>query len=86
VGASRDRVRDRGRAHTRKEYREIDAERALVFTHTSGRGRTSGVELGQMQTNNAALFHVRNGKVARLVVYWDRQRALRDLGLAPETG
>jgi ketosteroid isomerase-like protein len=62
-----------------EDYREIDAERVLVFTHTSGRGKTSGLELGQMQTNNAALFHVRNGKAARLVVYWDRERALTDL-------
>jgi hypothetical protein len=42
-------------------------------------GKTSGLELGQMQTNNAALFHVRNGKVARLGVYWDRERALTEL-------
>ena len=32
-----------------------------------------------MQTNNAALFHVRNGKVARLAVYWDRERAFTEL-------
>jgi len=69
-----------------EEYRELDGERVLVLIHHRGRGRTSGLELGQMQTKNAALFHVRDGKVTRFVAYWDRDRALADLGIAPETG
>ena len=64
-----------------EEYREIDGERVLVLIHHRGRGKTSGLELGQMQTKNAALFHVRDGKVIRFVAYWDRDRALADLGL-----
>jgi ketosteroid isomerase-like protein len=67
-----------------EEYRELDDERVLVLAHFRGRGKTSGLELGQMQTKVAALFHVRGGKVTRLVLYWDRDRALADLGLAPE--
>jgi hypothetical protein len=31
-----------------EEYRELDDERVLVLTRNSGRGKTSGLELGQM--------------------------------------
>jgi ketosteroid isomerase-like protein len=68
------------------EYRELDAERVLVLIHVSGRGRTSGLELGQMRTKAAHLFHVRSGSVTRHVHYWDRERALAELGRAPEAG
>ena len=63
------------------EYRELDDHRVLVLDHLSGRGKTSGVEVGQMRTDTASLFHVRGGKVTRLVAYLDRDRALADLGL-----
>jgi hypothetical protein len=32
------------------------------------------------------VFHVRDGKVVRLLNYRDRERTLRDLGLVPEGG
>ena len=68
------------------EYRELDGERVFVLTHFSARGKTSGLEVGEMRTKGAHLFHVRDGKVTKLVIYWDRNRALADLGLAPEAG
>jgi ketosteroid isomerase-like protein len=46
-----------------EEYRfEADEyrERVLVITRSSGRGKTSGVELVQMR---AHLFHIREGRV-----------------------
>jgi ketosteroid isomerase-like protein len=61
--------------------REIDDQRVLVLTSRSGRGKTSGVDLGQMMDRSAGLFHIRNGKVTRLLVYMNRDRALADLGL-----
>ncbi len=67
-----------------EDYRELDGERVLVFTHTSGRGKTSGLELGPISATTAVLFQFRGGKVTRLVLYWDRDRVLADLGLAPD--
>jgi len=69
-----------------EEYRELDDERVLVLVDWRGRGKTSGLELGQMRAKGADVVHVRGGKVTRLITYLDRDRALADLGLAPETG
>jgi len=68
------------------EFRELDAERVLALDHRSGRSKTSGLELGQMRTKGARLFHIRDGRVIKIVVYFDRERALADLGLGPGAG
>jgi ketosteroid isomerase-like protein len=62
-------------------YRELDDERVLVLTRMSGRGKASGLDLKQTRTEGATVFHLRDGKVTRHVYYWDRDRALADLGL-----
>jgi ketosteroid isomerase-like protein len=67
-------------------YRELDDERVLVLIQYSGRGKRSGLELEQMGAQGARLYHIRGDKVTRLVIYFDRKRALADLGLAPEGG
>jgi ketosteroid isomerase-like protein len=64
-----------------EEYRELDAERVLVLVRLSGSGKTSGLELAQMGARGASLFHVHGGKVTRFVNYFERDRALADLGL-----
>jgi ketosteroid isomerase-like protein len=63
------------------QFRELDDERVLVLIHREGYGRVSGFQVGENLTKGASVFHVRSGKVARLVVYFDRDRALADLGL-----
>jgi ketosteroid isomerase-like protein len=60
------------------EYRELDTGRVLVLTRVSGRGKTSGVQIGD---RGAELFETHDGKVTRIVTYFDRDRALADLGL-----
>jgi ketosteroid isomerase-like protein len=64
------------------EYLELDEERVLMLNHFSGRGKTSGVEIGHLRARGAGLFHIRSGRVTRVVLYWERERALADLGLA----
>jgi ketosteroid isomerase-like protein len=68
-----------------EEYRELDGERVLVLYHaTSGRAKTSGVDIRRMRTNGATLLHIRDGKVTRVAVYPYADRAFSDLGLTPE--
>jgi ketosteroid isomerase-like protein len=67
-----------------EEYRELDGERVLVLFRVTGRGKASGLDLGQLRAKGANLVHVRDGKVTRLVTYIDRERAFADLGLVPE--
>jgi hypothetical protein len=69
-----------------EEYRELDDDRVLVLINIRGRGKASGLDVGQMQAKAANLFHFHEGKVTRLVLYWSRERAFADLGLAPEAG
>jgi ketosteroid isomerase-like protein len=66
------------------EYRELDDERVLALVHRSGRGKTSRAVVGEMAATGAGVFHVCEGRVTKLVTYWDRERALADLGLRPE--
>jgi ketosteroid isomerase-like protein len=63
-----------------EEFRELDAERVFVSHRTSARGKASGVDLN---ARGAALLQVRDMSVQRLVIYWNCDRALADLGLRP---
>jgi ketosteroid isomerase-like protein len=66
-----------------EEYRALDEERVLVFHRRTGRGKKSGIDIGQVNAEGANVFHVLRGKVTKIFVYWDRERALADVGLAP---
>jgi ketosteroid isomerase-like protein len=61
-----------------EEFHELDAVRVLVLAKGSGRGKTSGVQ-GEHRT--AEVFEIHDGKVTRIVNYFDRDHALADLGL-----
>jgi ketosteroid isomerase-like protein len=64
-----------------ESYLEVDGERVLVPYRFTGRGKTSRMDVGQLRTLGAHVFDIREGKVVRLTVYADRDRALADLGL-----
>ena len=63
-----------------EQYRELDDEHVLVVARRSGRGKTSRMEIEQLG-RGAVLFQVSDGKVDRLVAYFDCQHAFADLGL-----
>jgi ketosteroid isomerase-like protein len=63
------------------DYRELDDERILVSYRRVGRAKHTGMNLAQVRSRGANVFHVREGKVTRLVTYVDSNHALADLGL-----
>jgi ketosteroid isomerase-like protein len=67
-----------------EDFRELDKERVLVLGRAVGKGKQSGLDLQFMRTEFADVVHVRDGKVIKVVVYFDRDRAFADLGLTPD--
>jgi ketosteroid isomerase-like protein len=63
------------------EFREIDGDRVLVFLRNEGLGKGSGIDVGEISVKAANVFTVRDGKVTSLILYWDRDQAITDLGL-----
>jgi 2-polyprenyl-3-methyl-5-hydroxy-6-metoxy-1,4-benzoquinol methylase len=68
------------------EYRELADGCVLVLHRLSGRGKTSGVEIGQLYTRGAHLFELADGMVRRLILYFDRETALFDVIPGAELG
>ncbi len=65
-----------------QEIRVLDEERVLALIRRTGRGRVSGMEIEDLAGSEGAdVLLIRDGKVVRLVIYWERDRALADLGL-----
>ena len=60
------------------EVRPLDDERVLVFFRETATGRASGIET---DASPAAIWTVRDGKVARFEAWIDRADALRAAGL-----
>ena len=60
----------------------LDEERVLALYRRSGRGRASGMEIHDLAGSEGTdVLLIRDGKVVRLASYWERARALADLGL-----
>ena len=67
-----------------EECRELGPDSVLVLHRFRGRGKGSGMHVGEMRAEGAALFEIHGGRVVRLVHYFDRGQALADVGLAPD--
>jgi len=67
-------------------YCDLDDGRVLVLAAFSARGRTSNIQVSQVLARGVSLMHVHDGKVTKLVLYFNRGHGLADLGLAQETG
>jgi ketosteroid isomerase-like protein len=61
------------------EYRELGDGGILVLFSRQGHGKTSGLDLGAIQSQGATVFHFRDGRVARLALYHEQRNALADL-------
>jgi ketosteroid isomerase-like protein len=64
-----------------EEFRALDNERVLVLIRQHGCGKTSGMELSGMGTQAANVLHIRKGRTVKMVIYWNRDRALADVRL-----
>ena len=65
-----------------EEFRELGDTQVLVLVRARGIAKTSGIDLDQIGGERTALLvSLRDRKVTRLVAYFDRDRALADLGL-----
>jgi ketosteroid isomerase-like protein len=68
--------------HTKaEEYVELDDERVLVLATFGGTARISGLDVRDGRSKGANVFEIRDGKVRRLTLYWNHERAYADLGI-----
>jgi hypothetical protein len=62
-----------------EEYRTLDGNHVLVLTRAVARVESTEMEPEQIGPWSAHLFHIEEGRVTRLIAYFDRDRALADL-------
>jgi ketosteroid isomerase-like protein len=69
--------------HTRAdEYIELDDARVLVLATFGGTARFTGLDIRDGRSRGANVFEIEDGKVRKLTLYWNRERALDHLGRA----
>ena len=66
------------REQQQRELVRDDVVHAVPRARERGDG---GVQLGRVDSRNASVHHIKDGKVVKLILYWDRDRALADLGV-----
>lgn len=64
-----------------EEYVELDDGRVLVLAVFGGTARIRGLDVRDGRSKGANVFEIDEGKVRRLVLYWNQDRALADLGI-----
>ena len=57
---------------------EVDSKRVLAFMRTSSTGRASGIRLAADQAN---VYDLIDGKISHIRIFFDRQEALKAVGL-----
>jgi hypothetical protein len=67
-----------------EQYLELDEGRVAVLAAFSGRGKHSGMNVRDAEMKGVLVFHMRHGKVTKMVMYYNRERGLAELGLAEE--
>ena len=67
--AHRDRRLRRSSLRHRRGYRKLDWDRVLVLHRAIGRFKGSRLEVGKLRSESAHVFHIRGGKVIKLVLY-----------------
>jgi hypothetical protein len=50
----------------------------------SGRGKHSGMDVRDAEMKGVLVFHIRDRKVTKMVMYYNVERGLAELGLAEE--
>jgi len=69
--------------HTKAdEYTELDDGRVLVLATFGGTARMNGLDVRDGRSKGANVFEIADGKVLRLTLYWNQERAFAELGIA----
>jgi ketosteroid isomerase-like protein len=64
-----------------KRYDRLGSEYVIGIIHATVRGDAGASGRQQVGTSPAIMFRIKDGKVTRLVVYWDGEHALAGVGL-----
>jgi hypothetical protein len=65
-------------------YRDLERGGILALTIFSAPGRATGTAVTQVLARGASVMRIHEGRVTKLVVFFHRDHAFADLGLAPE--